>query len=92
MALSIFRIVQEALTNIARHSGAERAVVKLEYKENSINLYIKDYGTGIDPEKINSAYSTGLTGMKERALSNNGTLVIKSVIGQGTVVSATFRL
>ncbi|WP_213624909.1 PAS domain-containing protein [Pseudomonas sp. Pc102] len=88
-ATTAFRIVQEALTNIARHSGASRAVVSLEQVDDRYVLDITDNGHGFDPAKV-SKRSLGLAGMRERGTSLGGEVVIFSHPGQGTTVQATF--
>ena len=87
-ATTAFRIVQEALTNIARHSGASRAVVSLEQVDDRYVLDITDTH-GFDPAKVGRR-SLGLAGMRERGTSLGGEVVIFSHPGQGTTVQATF--
>ncbi|WMR32938.1 PAS domain-containing sensor histidine kinase, partial [Metapseudomonas otitidis] len=88
-ATTAFRIVQEALTNIARHSGASRAVISLERLDDRYVLDITDNGHGFDPTKVGKR-SLGLAGMRERGTSLGGEVVIFSHPGQGTTVQATF--
>jgi signal transduction histidine kinase len=61
-----FRIVQEALTNVARHAQVPSVIVRLWSDPNMLGVQIEDYGIGFDP-KTASAASSGLTGMRERA-------------------------
>lgn len=82
-ATTAFRIVQEALTNIARHSGASRAVISLERLDDRYVLDITDNGHGFDPTKVGKR-SLGLAGMRERGTSLGGEVVIFSHPGQGT--------
>ena len=83
---AVFRIFQEALTNVARHANANRVFISLtEYKENLI-LEIKDDGKGITVNQINDPRSLGILGMKERAMLFGGTVTIKSSMNSGTTV------
>jgi PAS domain S-box-containing protein len=83
---ALFRIFQEALTNVARHANANKVYIILkEYKENLI-LEIKDNGKGITINQINDSRSLGILGMKERALLFGGTVTIKSSMNSGTTV------
>lgn len=88
-AVTAFRIVQEALNNVARHSGASRVEVSLERLGDLYRLDITDNGHGFDPSQVNQR-SLGLAGMRERGLSLGGEVVIFSHPEQGTTVQATF--
>lgn len=83
---AIFRIFQEALTNIARHANALRVKISFTEYKNSNILEITDYGKGITKNQVNNPKSLGILGMKERAMLFGGNLVIKSLMGNGTVV------
>lgn len=83
----LYRITQEALTNILRHAKAKKVQVKLSDTENEISLVISDDGLGFDTTVTRS--SLGIVGLRERAASLNGTLVIKSAPGEGTSLSIT---
>ena len=89
LATTAFRIVQEALTNIARHSGASRAVVSLERLDDQYRLDITDNGVGFKPDNVGKN-SLGLAGMRERGICLGGEVVIFSHPGQGTTIQATF--
>ncbi|MBN1955254.1 MAG: GAF domain-containing sensor histidine kinase [Anaerolineae bacterium] len=89
--LALFRIVQEALNNVRRHSGASQATVELDFRSDSaIHIAIRDNGRGFPiPERINDLMARGrlgLVGMRERARNLGGTLSVQSGIGQGTTV------
>lgn len=84
VSLALFRIFQEALTNIARHAHATEVNVKMFRSDGSIVLIVKDNGVGIPEEKIKSPESFGLMAMKERAYSINATLDIKKAEEGGT--------
>ncbi len=86
----IFRILQEAMSNIAKHSQGESAWVVLRKMGNAIELLIKDKGIGFDPGK--SPRGLGLASMKERAELSGGTLAIESFQGEGTVVRAKWEI
>jgi signal transduction histidine kinase len=92
LELAIFRIVQECLTNIHRHSGSKTARVHLIQRDGYIHCEVSDEGKGISPEKqaaLNSSGSAGvgLRGMRERVSQLQGTLQIRSN-GEGANVEA----
>lgn len=91
LVTDIFRIIQEALTNISRHSGAKTALVELSQKNNYILLRIIDNGKGINQHKEKKR-TFGLIGMKERTESLNGTFALQSSPGNGTVIEIRFPL
>ncbi|MGC2238569.1 MAG: PAS domain-containing protein [Pyrinomonadaceae bacterium] len=87
-----FRIVQEALTNIARHSGAEQAIVHIWANQNTLTVHIEDNGKGFDPEAVfDSDQSSGLAGMRERASLLGGSFIIESN-SEGTRLTAHWNL
>jgi NarL family two-component system sensor histidine kinase LiaS len=81
----VFRIMQEALANVARHSEAHNAEVGLIYDASKIRGTIIDDGVGFDPDK--ERRGLGLRSMQERAAAIGGTLTIQSVVGTGTRIS-----
>ncbi len=89
--LLLFRIAQEALTNIRRHAEASRAWITLEFGEKKVVLTIKDNGKGFEmPQRMGdlaSAGKLGLAGMQERAELIGGSLRIQSEPGKGTTVT-----
>jgi signal transduction histidine kinase len=91
--LVVYRIVQEALANAARHAAAPTASVRVHREAGQILVEVSDTGTGFDPSAIESGYAgrsgLGLMGMRERAAAAGGTLHIRSSPGQGTTVSAS---
>jgi PAS domain S-box-containing protein len=87
MEIVIFRILQESLTNIAKHSGAEKVTIEMKKAANHIILVIWDNGIGINPKEIKSAKSFGLLNMKERAREISGSLSIVSGPDIGTKIS-----
>jgi PAS domain S-box-containing protein len=82
--LALYRVLQESLTNIARHADAEQVTVKLFRTDEKLVLIIQDDGIGISPDKISSLKSLGLFGMFERAKNQGGHMEIVSP-GQGGV-------
>ena len=86
VSLIIFRIMQESLTNISRHSKANRVDIVLNKTVNSVNLKIADNGIGIAENEIKSKKSFGLMGMMERATSLGGTFDICSENNKGTEI------
>ena len=84
---AIFRIFQEALTNVARHAQATRVDVRLEKGPTELILEVRDDGKGIEGRKIQDSKSLGLLGMKERALILGGTLEVRGRKGEGTTLS-----
>lgn len=85
--IAIFRIFQEILTNVARHSQATRVDVNLTIENNILELQVSDNGIGIKKEFLNSPTSLGLIGMHERAKLIEGKLHINSVINVGTTIT-----
>lgn len=88
--LAIYRIVQESLTNIMRHSEASKARVRVFETGDTIEVIIEDSGVGFDPKRV--AASLGLSGMKERALSLGGEFGIDSAPGAGTRITVAIPL
>jgi signal transduction histidine kinase len=94
---AVYRIVQEALTNVARHSGAAHAGVVLERRDGYIHLAVEDDGRGFDPDRAampdaDRLQRLGLVGMRERAALVGGTMDIESAPGQGTTVFVRFPI
>ena len=85
-ATAVFRIFQEALTNVARHADARKVMVDLKSEAGSLILEVRDNGKGIDEMKIFNHKSIGLLSMRERALSFGGTTEVSSLPG-GTLVT-----
>jgi len=85
----IFRIFQEALTNVVRHSGATRVKIHLKKNADMISLIIEDNGQGITKEQMSKAGSFGILGMKERVSPWGGNVDVKGVKNVGTTVAVT---
>jgi signal transduction histidine kinase len=90
---ALFRIAQEALTNVVRHAGAAHAEVVLSFEPGLVSLEVSDDGAGFEAEATNVASSSlGLIGMRERAQLVGGVLVVRSRPGEGTRLSVTVPL
>jgi PAS domain S-box-containing protein len=84
---AIFRILQETLTNVARHAKATRVNIRLREDNDSIMLEVEDDGRGITEEEIYNPRSLGLLGMRERALLFGGEINITGRQGRGTTLT-----
>lgn len=91
-ASALFRIFQEALTNIAKHAHATRVTVSLRRQRQHLTLSICDNGRGITPADRLKPHSFGLRGMSERARALGGTLNLSPAPGGGTMVVVKIRL
>jgi two-component system sensor histidine kinase UhpB len=82
--LAVYRVAQEAMTNVARHSGADSVDLVLERRDGAVVLSVRDDGCGVDPGHLSSA--TGVAGMRERAMLVGGSLEVAGARGDGTTV------
>jgi signal transduction histidine kinase len=87
LSTALFRIFQEALTNVARHSGATEVRVRLCMEADYSTLEVEDNGKGIEKEKALSSKSLGLLGMRERAQMFGGGITVTGTPGRGTKVT-----
>jgi signal transduction histidine kinase len=85
-SIALFRLVQEALTNVARHAQATNVDISLRKEGNDLILAIKDDGIGISFDAENKPRSFGLIGMRERAIFLGGNLEITGTVGKGTTI------
>ena len=85
-ATAVFRILQEALTNVARHSGATQVEVRLAVENDGLTLEIHDNGIGVEDEHVSSPQSLGVQGMQERAVLLGGKFTIRVAPNHGTIV------
>ena len=92
LCLTLFRVYQEAFTNILHYANATEVVINITIKESFVNMIIQDNGIGFDPSKIDRRLHHGLLGMRERVTAMDGTLLIDSQINIGTSVSVTLRI
>ena len=90
--ITLYRILQESLTNIARHAKASEVIISLKDVKDHIELIVRDNGRGITDEQIKDSQSFGLRGMEERIRQLHGDFSIKGSSGQGTIVTVTIPL
>lgn len=94
LKIVIFRIIQEAMNNVAKHSGAEFADICLTKIGDTLRLNIEDNGKGFDLDSVLGKHpherGLGLTGMKERTELSGGTFVLKSFLDEGTMIAAAW--
>jgi PAS domain S-box-containing protein len=86
ISIGLFRILQESLTNVARHAHAAKVICRLQKRENCLELLISDNGAGFHPNEPGERKTLGLLGMKERAAILNGKFNITSEPRKGTTV------
>jgi len=92
IALCLYRVVQESLKNITKHSQAQSAEIFLKSADNNITLAIRDKGIGFDPAQVRQKPGLGLASMRERIQLVRGEFSITSQPGQGTAVSVRVPL
>lgn len=90
--VAVFRIVQAALTNVARHARASKAGVALMRRGDELIVTVRDNGKGLSRKIADGQHSLGITGMRERARALGGTFTVVGPRGEGTVVTATIPL
>lgn len=83
---ALYRVVQEAMTNVVRHAHATRVDVLAERRNGRVMVMIEDDGVGFDPENVERGEDFGLLGLRERADALGGTLTLESAPGAGTTV------
>lgn len=95
LAITAYRLAQEALTNVVRHSGAKRATVALACRDGELRVTVEDDGRGFDVDAARSrgvrGKNLGLVGMQERASLAGGQLSLRTQPGAGTRIEARFR-
>ena len=89
LSTALFRILQEALTNVLRHARASRVYVRLFRSDEAVTLSVRDNGVGIATARITDSKSVGLTGMRERVLPWDGKVTISGKAGKGTEITIT---
>jgi signal transduction histidine kinase len=87
VSITLFRIVQEALTNIMRHAQAKTVRVSLEVRDDVLILNVQDDGVGISVQDVESSKSLGLIGLRERVRSLKGRFSISGGAGDGTCIT-----
>jgi two-component system nitrate/nitrite sensor histidine kinase NarX len=85
--VAFYRLCQEALSNVTKHSMASQVQIHLQYAPNAVELHIQDDGRGFDPGATSTGHS-GLSMMRERAETIGATLSITSEPGHGTMITA----
>ncbi len=90
--LTLFRIVQESLTNITRYAEAAQVEITVKMRDDNVCVDVRDDGKGFDTKAIPATKSFGLMGMRERALAVSGKVEITSAQGQGTLVCVDIPL
>ena len=85
--VAIYRIVQEAMTNVARHSHASRLEIHVRQRPDEVLVEIRDDGEGISCAKLTDRNSLGIAGMRERAKRIGAILEVEGTEGHGTIVS-----
>lgn len=88
-ALALYRILQEALTNVMRHADAGAVRISLTERRRMLTLVVKDNGRGVTRAEVSSMMSIGLLGMSERARLLGGRLTVTGAPGKGTTVTVT---
>jgi len=88
ISISLFRVLQEALQNAIKYSGARHFTVEIRARSGTIELVVRDRGVGFDPQAAMKHQGLGLISMRERMQSVNGELSIDSQPGKGTTVKA----
>jgi signal transduction histidine kinase len=91
-ATAIFRIVQEALTNVMRHAAASQVNVTVEKKGDTLVVEVRDNGIGIKEGRVFDSKSLGLIGIRERVLLLGGEAIVTGKPGEGTVVRVTLPM
>jgi len=88
----LYRIAQEALTNVVKHSQADSVNVTLYYGRNQFKMKVQDNGVGFDMEKVDEGGGIGIRGIKERVQRMNGKLYVESTPQKGTILVVTVRI
>ncbi len=90
--ITVFRLFQEACTNVARHSKATKLNIVITKELTRLSMVIKDNGIGITTDQINSSKSFGLVGMRERLKNLKGGINFTSELNKGTTVNIVIPL
>jgi signal transduction histidine kinase len=83
---ALYRVVQEAMTNVVRHARATRVDVLVERRDDRVMVMVEDDGVGFEPDRVQRGDHFGLLGLRERAEALGGTLTVESAPGAGTTV------
>jgi signal transduction histidine kinase len=90
ISTTLYRIIQESLTNISKHSAARQVSVDLQEHHNTLHLQIADDGQGFDPDQNTTGF--GIQGMRERTIALGGQFSISSQLGQGCRITVSIPL
>ncbi len=88
----LYRILQESLSNIARHAQATQVEIALCRQEQQLSLTVRDNGVGMPPQRSLARHSCGLDGIEQRVTAAGGQFHVASQPGQGTALSMSFPL
>lgn len=92
----VFRVLQEALSNIGRHAKADKVFLSLGMNSGNLRFVIRDNGVGIDGEALQSGHEDkrgfGLSSMKERVQLSGGTFLVETCVGKGTAIEACWKV
>jgi signal transduction histidine kinase len=89
---ALFRMLQEALTNVVRHAGATSVTITLDKTDAEVRLTVEDDGKGLSEESLAAPLSLGIVGIRERALALGGAVRIQGIPGSGTTVEVSLPL
>lgn len=92
ISINVFRVLQEALTNVARHSKADTVRVSLKEESGILRLVVGDNGVGITMKQVSDPASTGLIGIRERVCHLGGSFKIEGTTNSGTTITVTLPL
>ena len=96
LEITLYRIVQEAFTNIARHAQAKNVLLNIKRLKSSVKLKVEDDGIGFNLEEVEKhrkkEHGVGLLGMRERAFLSKGKFSVETNPGEGTRISVTIPL
>ncbi|HXQ17679.1 MAG TPA: ATP-binding protein [Caulobacteraceae bacterium] len=92
METAVYRLIQEAMTNVLKHAGASAVSLVLRRRGDRLLITIADNGKGFDPAAADAAQHLGLAGMRERLAPLKGTLTIDSAADTGTVLRVRIPL
>lgn len=91
--ISVFRVCQEALANIAKHADTSKITMSMNWEDSRLSISIFDHGKGFQQEKMkNHSHSFGIAAMEERMLLTGGRCVISSKIGEGTSIEISLPI
>ena len=88
----LYRIVQEALTNVVKHAKADQMSLSMHYYQDTFTLKIQDNGIGFDSDTVSKGGGLGLRGINERVQRMNGTIIIESAPQTGTALEVTIDI